>query len=277
MSAGASRGPARTSLDMLRAIADGSARTSPVATTFGQQLDGIAAGRVGAHMPPHPTCGSGLGSALVLADVALGAAISSASPDSGVQTLRLQASTAGPRSVEGEMLHGECSQRTAAPASATSAGEIRTDRGRVVATVSCRCAVRPASRGGGTGEDAAPPPAAEFVEDAWSGLGLCAAHVDHVLPALPCLGNLSGVVQGGVVAAALAHAAEAELGLRSASASLDLDVSYLRGVAADGSRLPLVVQIVHRGRRFGVARADVLDGGGRLAATATVSVWDPDV
>lgn len=273
-------GPARTSLETLRAIADGGAPTSPVASTFGQQLDGIEPGHVGAHMPGHPTCGAGLGAALVLADLSLGAAVSSASPGSGVQSLRLQASTAGPRASGGRVLRAESWQRSTAAGAATSAGEIRSDDGRVIATVSCRCAVRAAPPDTSSSEPAAPepaaPPRATVTADAWQELELCTGHAERLLGALPSLSNLSGVVQGGVVAAALAHAAEAELGLSSPTASLDLDVSFLRGVPADGSRLPMTVEIVHRGRRFGVARADVLDPDGRVAAIATVSVWDPD-
>jgi acyl-coenzyme A thioesterase PaaI-like protein len=264
-------GPARTSMETLRSIAEGTGHTSAVATTFGQRLGDLEVGRVRSHMPGHPTCAAGLGSALVLADLSLGAAISSARPGSGVQTLRTQVATAGSRTAATGALTADCRLTTTAEGSATSAGEVRAEDGRVVITMSSRCRVGPAPSASPSAPVAAD---AHPLHDPWSDLALCADHTgsDRVLHAVAALSNLSGVVQGGVIAAVLTHAAEDELGAVPAD-WLDVDVAYLRGVPADGSRLPVVVEVVHPGRHYGLARATLLDRDGRPAVTATVGTW----
>jgi acyl-coenzyme A thioesterase PaaI-like protein len=266
-------------METLRSIAEGTGHTSAVATTFGQRLGDLEVGRVRSHMPGHPTCSAGLGSALVLADLSLGAAISSAHPGSGVQTLRTQVATAGSRDAATGPLTARCRLATTAEGSATSAGEVRAEDGRVVVTMSSRCRVSPAAGGASPAPGGRPQAGtdAEELADPWETLGLCADHTgpDRVLHAAGVLSNLSGVVQGGVIAAALTHAAEDELGTAAAD-WLDVDVAYLRGVPADGSRLPVVVEVVHPGRHYGLARATLLDREGRPAVTATVGTWVTD-
>lgn len=269
--------PARNSPGSPREIADGSGQASAIASALGLCLDDIGVGRARGQVVAHPTCGSGLGSALALADLVLGVAVSSTVPGAWVQTLRLHASTAAPLAPMGGTLRAEARLATATSGSATSTAEVRADDGRVLVTLSCRCAVRPAAPGVVTREswDIAAPTSSH--EDPWLDLGLCTAHTaaEPALAAEPQLSNLAGVVQGGAIAATLTHACTDVLAYPPGHTSIDLDVAYLRGVAADGSRLPITVEVVHRGAQYGVARATLRDRDDRVATTATISAWSP--
>jgi len=53
--------------------------------------------------------------------------------------------------------------------------------------------------------------------------------------------------------------------------SIDLNVSYTRKVTRDSGTLRAVGTVVKPGRRVAFCRADILDGNGKVVATATSS------
>jgi uncharacterized protein (TIGR00369 family) len=87
--------------------------------------------------------------------------------------------------------------------------------------------------------------------------------------------NPIGTVHGGlmctladsVTACAIHSTLEAGLGYTS----IDLNVSYLRPVTAASGRLRATGQVTKSGRRVGFASAEIVDGAGRLVASATTS------
>ena len=111
----------------------------------------------------------------------------------------------------------------------------------------------------------------------FAGLG----HVDTtegVVSAIasPEFANSGGAVQGGVLAAVAAHALDAVIGgarPRLAGAPTELDVTFVRGVPADGAELSARAEVVHGGTRYAIARGELRDSGGRLAVLASASRW----
>lgn len=85
----------------------------------------------------------------------------------------------------------------------------------------------------------------------------------------PTAVNAAGVVQGGVLAGLAAR------GLTHALEIMpdDFAVSFVRPARADGSPVTCRVVVEHRGRRLRVGRADLVDGTGRLLATASGTVF----
>jgi uncharacterized protein (TIGR00369 family) len=79
-----------------------------------------------------------------------------------------------------------------------------------------------------------------------------------------------GVVHGGVVASlidtATAFAIISLLAPREKVTTVDLTISYLRPLTS--GRVTALARVVRSGRRILVVSADVLDGDGKLAATA---------
>lgn len=53
--------------------------------------------------------------------------------------------------------------------------------------------------------------------------------------------------------------------------SIDLNVTFLRGLTAGTGRATCVGRVVNRGRRLALAEAILADGRGRMLATATSS------
>ena len=96
------------------------------------------------------------------------------------------------------------------------------------------------------------------------------------MPATGWLTSPIGTVEGGVVATiaelSLAGAVQTTVPAGTAYAPTDLRVQYVRPVAPDGRTLTATGTVVHRGRTFAVARADVVNADGKLVATATGSV-----
>jgi uncharacterized protein (TIGR00369 family) len=87
--------------------------------------------------------------------------------------------------------------------------------------------------------------------------------------------NVLGGVHGGLVCAladtVTALAVRTTLPVGVSYASVDLNVSYLRAVTADSGTLRAVGTVVKPGRRIAFSRAEIFDGTGQLAATATAS------
>jgi uncharacterized protein (TIGR00369 family) len=85
--------------------------------------------------------------------------------------------------------------------------------------------------------------------------------------------NPIGVVHGGLVctladtvAGCAVHSTlEAGVGYTS----IDINVSYLRPVTSESGVLVATGQVTKRGRRVAFATAEIVDGSGRLVATAT--------
>jgi uncharacterized protein (TIGR00369 family) len=104
-----------------------------------------------------------------------------------------------------------------------------------------------------------------------AGEGTCT----FVMPATGWLCSPSGFVEGGVIACladiALGGAVQTTLPAGSALAPTDLRVQFIRPVQPDGRRLEARAMVVHRGRSLTVARADIMNAEGKLAAIASGS------
>lgn len=91
----------------------------------------------------------------------------------------------------------------------------------------------------------------------------------------PHLGNINGIVHGGVYAtlldSALGSTVHTVLPFGAAIATIDLTVSYLRPTSLDGHALVGVGVVTRRGRRICHATGEVFDDAGRVVATATGS------
>jgi uncharacterized protein (TIGR00369 family) len=87
--------------------------------------------------------------------------------------------------------------------------------------------------------------------------------------------NPIGVVHGGLVCtladSVVGCAVHTTLESGVAYTSIDLNVSYLRPVTVDSGRLRAIGTVTKPGRRVAYAAAEVLDGSGKVVATATSS------
>lgn len=87
--------------------------------------------------------------------------------------------------------------------------------------------------------------------------------------------NPIGSVHGGIYAtlldSALGCAVHSTLPAGVAYTSLDLSVKFLRRLSADSGTIRATGFVVHSGTRTALARAELTDGAGRLAAEATSS------
>lgn len=85
--------------------------------------------------------------------------------------------------------------------------------------------------------------------------------------------NPLGTMHGGVIATMLdtvtGCAVHATLPVGVSYTSLDLSVRFIRAVRPGTGTLTATGRVVHRGSRTAVAEASVVDGLGRLTATAT--------
>jgi uncharacterized protein (TIGR00369 family) len=93
--------------------------------------------------------------------------------------------------------------------------------------------------------------------------------------ATPWLSSPSGTVYGGILAyfadASLSSAFSSVLERDEIVAPLDLKVQYLRPVAPDGAKLRCDAEVVHRGRSFATARAEIRNASGKTVALASSS------
>lgn len=85
--------------------------------------------------------------------------------------------------------------------------------------------------------------------------------------------NPLGGVHGGYAAtlldSACGIAAHSTLGPNRGHTTLELKVSYLRGLSEDSGTVRATGRVVSAGRRVAFAEAELHDGNGRLCATAT--------
>lgn len=93
--------------------------------------------------------------------------------------------------------------------------------------------------------------------------------------------NPLGVVHGGYAAtlldSACGIAVHTQLGPGRGHSTLELKVSYLRGLTADSGTVRAVGRVTSLGRRVAFAEATLHDGAGRLCATATSTLLVFDV
>jgi uncharacterized protein (TIGR00369 family) len=91
----------------------------------------------------------------------------------------------------------------------------------------------------------------------------------------PWLTSPSGTVYGGILAyladSCLTGALSTVLDKNEIVAPLDLKVQFLRPVTADGKKLRCEAHIVHRGRSFAAARAEITNESGKTVALASSS------
>ena len=88
--------------------------------------------------------------------------------------------------------------------------------------------------------------------------------------------NPIGVVHGGVLSTVLdtvtGCAVHSTLAAGWGYTSIDLNVSYLRGVTLDSGRLTFTGRVIKRGRRVMFTSAEGVDARGEVVATATSSL-----
>jgi acyl-coenzyme A thioesterase PaaI-like protein len=256
-----------TALTVLRAVAGGAGSLAPVHAAFGTVLEsiepGLAVARV-PRLPPHRLRGPGV--VPVLGDLVLSAAItSSLAAGLRISTLTLHTAMLGPLPPRGAALVARAElvapAGAAAGATAVSRAEVCAADGRPVAQVGARCAVLPSTGGGQLFHDPVDP-------DPLAALGpeLCAAAT---------LANSAGGVQGGVLAAVVGHRIAEAVGAPDTGAC-DYDVTFVRGVAADGAGMAVDVEVRHGGRRLVAADARLRDSRGRVAVLASAACWLPD-
>ena len=85
--------------------------------------------------------------------------------------------------------------------------------------------------------------------------------------------NPIGSVHGGVYAtlldSACGCAVQSLLPVGDFYTSLDLSVKFLRGMTKDTGQVQCIGTVTHMGRRTALAEARIIDGNGKLYATAT--------
>jgi len=270
--------PSPTALSVLRAVAGGAGSLAPVHAALGTALDtiepGLAVARV-PRLPPHRLRGPGV--VPVLGDLVLSAAItSSLAAGLRISTLTLHTAMLGPLPPPGAALvaraelvgpggavaggTADASADAVAGATAVSRAEVYAADGRPVAQVGARCAVLPSTGGGELFHDPVDP-------DPFAALG-------PELRAAATLANSAGGVQGGVLAAVVGHRIAEAIGAPDAAAC-DYDVTFVRGVAADGAGMAVDVEVRHGGRRLVAADARLRDSRGRVAVIASAACWLP--
>lgn len=93
--------------------------------------------------------------------------------------------------------------------------------------------------------------------------------------------NPLGAVHGGYAAtlldSACGIATHSTLGPERGHTTLELKVSYLRGLSEDSGTVRATGRVVSAGRRVAFAEAELHDGNGRLCATATSTLLVFDV
>lgn len=87
--------------------------------------------------------------------------------------------------------------------------------------------------------------------------------------------NPIGMVHGGLVCTladtVAACAVHSTLPAGLGYTSIDLNVSYIRPVTRDSGQLRATGEVVKPGRRVAFSRAEIVDGSGKVVATATSS------
>lgn len=263
-----------TPTERLRSIAAAGTSLAPVHSDFGTLIDHVEVGDVRAHIPVLPPDElRGVGPIPVLADLVLSGAVSTTLPAGGfVATLTMHVSTLGPLPAAGAALHATGRLTRVDTDSGVSTAEIVDADGRAVAVMTSRSAI--VTEPSGTGR---PTYQRRSVPAPFAALALNAGGDGELrATAAPALANSGGAVQGGVLAALVAHALDVAIGAARpalAGALCDLDVTFLRGVPADGATFTVRAEVVRAGARFASARAEVHDTAGRLAVVASAAQW----
>lgn len=95
------------------------------------------------------------------------------------------------------------------------------------------------------------------------------------IPSTPWFTSPSGTIYGGMIAyagdVALMGAFGTTLDKNEIAAALDLKVQFLRPVFADGRPLQVSARVMHRGRSFATAQAEISNADGKTVAFATSS------
>jgi acyl-coenzyme A thioesterase PaaI-like protein len=250
----------RPTLSLLRAVVGGAGSVAPVHAALGTVLESVEPGRAVARvprLPPHRLRGPGV--VPVLGDLVLSAAItSSLGPGLRISTLTLHTAVLGPLPPPGAAMVARAELAAPAGATAVSRGEVYAADGQPVAQVGARCAVLPSDGSGELFHDPVDP-------DLFAALG-------PQLRAAAALANSAGGVQGGVLAAVVGHRIAEAVGAPD-DAACDLDVTFVRGVAADGAGMAVEVEVRHGGRRLVAADARLRDARGRVAVLASAAYW----
>lgn len=263
-------------MDRLRAMAAGTVPLAPVGSTFGMGLAEVEHGRAIGRIQPLPApVLQGAGPVLVLGDMALSMAIASTlASDQHITTLTMHVSGLG-RPRPGTPLEAVARVEHGGDDFAVATGEVRDGDGTRIALISCRSAMFRARRpvpGSWLDIEPAPDPlAAMGVVTRRDGDAIVAG-----MPALPGMANAGGGVQGGVLGALAAHAVDVAIATARphlAEAGTDLELTYLRGVPADGAPASARAELVHAGARFASARAEVRGTDGKLALVVSGSRW----
>jgi len=247
-----------TPLERLRTVVGKPGAIARVHVAFGSVLDAVEPGRAVARVPALPPATlRGPGVVPMLGDLALSAAILATLPaGQGIATLTLHTTLLGPLPQAGEPLAVTAEFVGGTGSALAGRGDARAADGRLVAHLTCCCAVLPQAEGpSGAAGDPDPDPFAALGPD---------------LRADPSLANAAGGVQGGVLAAILADRMAGE----GSVAVSDLDVTFLRAVRADGAPMAVATESVHNGRRLVAARAQLCGDDGRPAAVATCAFWN---
>ena len=247
-----------TPLTLLRAVAAGEGSLAPVHAALGTVLESVEPGHAVARvprLPPHRLQGPGV--VAVLGDLVLSVAItSSLAAGLRISTLTLHTAMLGPLPPPGSALVARGDLVAPAGATAMSRAEVCAADGRPVAHLAARCAVLPFNGEGALFRDPVDP-------DPFAALG-------PDLRATPTLANSVGGVQGGVLAAVVGHRIATAV---PDAVACDHDVTFVRGVAADGAGMAVDVVVHHGGRRLVAADARLRDATGRLAVLATATCW----
>jgi uncharacterized protein (TIGR00369 family) len=98
----------------------------------------------------------------------------------------------------------------------------------------------------------------------------------HVtVPSTPWFSSPSGTIYGGLLAyiadIALTGAVGTTLDRNEISAALDLKVQFLRPALPDGRDLVASAHVMHRGKSFAIAQAEITNADGKVVALATSS------
>jgi len=87
--------------------------------------------------------------------------------------------------------------------------------------------------------------------------------------------NPLGVVHGGVLSTILdtvmACAVHTRLPVGEGYTTLDLNVSFVRGVTIRTGRVRAIGEVIHQGRRIATAKGELIDLDGKLYATSTTT------
>jgi uncharacterized protein (TIGR00369 family) len=261
--------------DRLRATVTGDAPIAAAISTFGIELRDVEPGRVTAELAAVPAAVvHGPGAVLVLADYAVTTSVfSTMTVDHQLSTLTLQFSELGAAAGPGTEVVATARAFPVGADAAVSTVEIAGADGMPLARASGRCALFSPTPGGGQQRIPRGSTVTGFADlhAIAAADGLATAVV-----AAPAFANSEGVLHGGVAAAVIADALTGGLDAvapRLAGAPTDYDVTFLRGLPADGARVTTRTSPVRVGARFAVVRAELHDAAGRLAVVGTASRW----